>query len=49
MFIDYAFTIMSLLAVVFIFGQDGAVARYFYENEDINDQRSLYHSHYPFN
>ena len=39
--LDYAFTIMSLLAVVFIFGQDGAVARYFYENEDINDQKKL--------
>ena len=39
--LDYAFTIMSLLAVVIIFGQDGAVARYFYENEDINDQKKL--------
>jgi O-antigen/teichoic acid export membrane protein len=39
--LDYFFVLASLLAISFVFGQDSAVARYFYENEDAGERRQL--------
>lgn len=39
--LDYFLVLASLLAIFFIFGQDSAVARYFYEHEDTRDRRQL--------
>ncbi len=39
--LDYFLTLTGLLAVFLIFGQDSAVARYFYEHEDVRDRRQL--------
>lgn len=39
--LDYFLFLASLLGVFFVFGQDSAVARYFYEHEAIDDRRQL--------
>jgi O-antigen/teichoic acid export membrane protein len=39
--LDYFVTLTGLLAILLIFGQDSAVARYFYEHEDLRDRRQL--------
>lgn len=39
--LDYFMVLGSFLAILFIFGQDSAVARYFYEHEDTTDRRQL--------
>ncbi|OQX05490.1 MAG: hypothetical protein BWK76_27425 [Desulfobulbaceae bacterium A2] len=39
--LDYFLFLASLLGVFFVFGQDSAVARYFYEHEEIDDRRQL--------
>jgi len=39
--IDFFLVLASLLAILFIFGQDSAVARYFYEHEDTEDRRQI--------
>ena len=40
-FFDYSLTLLGLLAVLFVFGQDSAIARYFYENENRYSQKQL--------
>jgi len=39
--LDYFFVLGSLLTILFIFGQDSAVARYFYEHEETDTRRQL--------
>ena len=39
--LDYFMVLASFLAILFIFGQDSAVARYFYEHEDTADRCQL--------
>jgi O-antigen/teichoic acid export membrane protein len=39
--LDYFLTIASLLAAVLIFGQDSAVARFFYEHTDRDERKQL--------
>jgi len=39
--LDYFLTLTGLIATFLIFGQDSAVARYFYEHEDPRDRRQL--------
>lgn len=39
--LDYFLTLTGLMATFLIFGQDSAVARYFYEHEDPRDRRQL--------
>ncbi len=39
--LDYFLALASLGAIFFVFGQDSAVARYFYEYESIEDRRQL--------
>lgn len=39
--LDYFLTFASLFAVLLIFGQDSAVARYFYEHTDRDERRQL--------
>lgn len=39
--LDYFLVLASFLAIFFIFGQDSAVARYFYEYEGSEDRRQL--------
>jgi O-antigen/teichoic acid export membrane protein len=39
--LDYCLTLTGLIATFLIFGQDSAVARYFYEHEDPRDRRQL--------
>lgn len=39
--LDYFLVLASFLSVFFIFGQDSAVARYFYEHEDTHDRQQL--------
>ena len=38
---DYFSVLIGLLALLFIFGQDSAVARYFYEYEDADERKQL--------
>jgi len=39
--LDYFLVLAGLLAIVFVFGQDSAVARYFYEHEAKDDRQQL--------
>lgn len=39
--LDYFLVLVSFLAITFVFGQDSAVARYFYEREDTTERRQL--------
>ena len=39
--LDFFLTLSSLLAILLIFGQDSAVARYFYEHNDHDSRRQL--------
>lgn len=39
--VDFFLVLASLLGVLFIFGQDSAVARYFYEHEETKERRQL--------
>jgi O-antigen/teichoic acid export membrane protein len=39
--LDYFLVLSGLLSTFFIFGQDSAVARFFYEYEDTNDRKQL--------
>ncbi|MFZ1752682.1 MAG: oligosaccharide flippase family protein [Caldilineaceae bacterium] len=39
--IDFFTVLASLLTIVFIFGQDSAVARYFYEYSEIDERRQI--------
>lgn len=39
--LDYFLVLAGLLAIVFVFGQDSAVARYFYEHESRDDRQQL--------
>jgi O-antigen/teichoic acid export membrane protein len=39
--VDFFLVLASFLAILFIFGQDSAVARYFYEHEEITERRQL--------
>jgi len=39
--LDFYLVMGSLLVVLFVFGQDGAVARYFYEYEDLSERKQL--------
>ncbi|MBL8890174.1 MAG: oligosaccharide flippase family protein [Planctomycetaceae bacterium] len=39
--LDYFMILAGLLAIVFVFGQDSAVARFFYETEDLTERRQL--------
>lgn len=36
--LDYFLVLSGFMATMFVFGQDSAVARYFYENEDVNER-----------
>ena len=39
--LDYFLVLASFMAITFLFGQDSAVARYFYETEDTVERRQL--------
>jgi len=39
--LEFFYTLSYLLVVILIFGQDAALARYFYESKSIDDQQSL--------
>jgi len=39
--LDFFMVLVSVLAVLFIFGQDSAVARYFYEHEETTERRQI--------
>ena len=39
--LDFYLVMGSLLVVLFVFGQDGAVARYFYEYEDPSERKQI--------
>lgn len=39
--LDYFLILGGLLSILFIFGQDSAVARYFYEHEEVETRRQL--------
>ena len=39
--LDYFMVLGSLLAILFVFGQDSAVARFFYESEDATQRRQV--------
>ena len=39
--LDYFLVLASLLTTFFVFGQDSAVARYFYEHEEVAERRQL--------
>ncbi len=39
--LDYFLVLASFMAITFVFGQDSAVARYFYEREDTVERRQL--------
>jgi len=39
--LDYFLVLASFMAISFVFGQDSAVARYFYEHEDTDQRRQL--------
>lgn len=39
--LDFFLVLVSLLSTFFVFGQDSAVARYFYEHEDTAERRQL--------
>ncbi len=39
--LDYFLVLASFMAITFVFGQDSAVARYFYEREDTGERRQL--------
>jgi O-antigen/teichoic acid export membrane protein len=39
--IDFFTVLASLFAIIFIFGQDSAVARFFYEHKDLNSRKQL--------
>lgn len=39
--LDYFMVLGSLLAILFVFGQDSAVARFFYDSEDLAERRQV--------